>query len=230
MECHRIDALTKYVGLCELMPLCSAVVLFRGQPVHRGLLPSVARVAPTKDTTKNERESLRQIRLLGAQLLPATDLTDLDLMVLAQHFGHRTRLLDWTTNPLAALWFACSSKENGDGYVYILEGHSLLEVDVYESDPFLLPEVVAFQPRNSNSRVNAQHGWFTLHQYSPRSSRFDALDEIPQLSVNLQEITIPSDARLSILQSLDLMGINARTLFPDLSGLSQYLHWRTYET
>ena len=212
------------------MPLFSTVVLFRGQPVHRGLLPSVARVAPTDDSTTKERESLQQIRLLGAQLLPATDLADLDLMVLAQHFGHRTRLLDWTTNPLAALWFACADPNDRDGYVYILEGHLLLETDIYDRDPFSHSEIVAFQPRNTNARVSAQHGWFTLHQYSSESRRFVSLDEIPELSVSLHEIEIPKKARRSILQSLDLLGINARTLFPDLSGLARYMNWRTYET
>ena len=45
-------------------------------------------------------------------------------LVKFQHFGLPTRLMDTTTNPLVALFFACSSNTevNNDGIVYIFPG------------------------------------------------------------------------------------------------------------
>lgn len=38
----------------------------------------------------------------------------------AQHYGVPTRFLDWSANPLVALYFACKSKNTADGVVWLL--------------------------------------------------------------------------------------------------------------
>lgn len=45
---------------------------------------------------------------------------DLQLMQIAQHYGVPTKLLDFTRNPLVALYFACSEDTNNDSCVWMV--------------------------------------------------------------------------------------------------------------
>ena len=53
------------------------------------------------------------------------DVQDDDFLLLcyAQHFGVPTRLLDFSTNPLVALYFACKDLKSKDGAVWVLNSN-----------------------------------------------------------------------------------------------------------
>lgn len=221
-----VDSFASFVKQVEIFDVIAELVLFRGQPVQGSLLPSIARKDRTVDTTEHERSVLKQLRLMGASFSDVSGAGELELLVLARHFGLKTRLLDWTSNPLAALWFACADSSPGNVYVYALESDNLRRDGVYEKDPFHSALTRVFQPRLNNPRLVAQHAWFTLHCFSKSSKRFVPLERNPSTRPLLSEIVIPANRRREMLRSLDRHGISSRTLFPDLEGLCKHLNWK----
>ena len=231
MNTEHLTSFMSFMKAVDIYDLLAHHVVFRGQAVSGNLLPGVARKAPALNTTDHEKNLLHQLRLQGASMLPSYQESELDLLVRAQHFGLQTRLLDWTTNPLVALWFACNDYAAGDVYVYALIADDLLVADLYASDPFELDvfetaKTRVFQPRMNNARIVAQHGWFTLHRYSKKSSRFVPLEKNSEIRKHLTEYVIPASRREEMLVSMDRLGVNAKSLFPDFEGMCRHLNWQ----
>lgn len=102
-------------------------VLFRGHTNCSWLLePKIARLKLRNRFRLPGAES-ELLRDFKRQALPylARDLqNDWDWLAPAQHHGLPTRLLDWTTNALVALWFAVEQppEEDANGAVWMFYG------------------------------------------------------------------------------------------------------------
>ncbi len=147
-------------------------------------------------------------------------------MIYAQHFGLQTRLLDWTTNPLVALWFACQKEPENDGYVYLFfPSDDLFINDENIKSIFNITGTKIIKPMYNNERIVAQSGWFTIHPFSSKAKTFVPMDKNTRTKNKMFELIIPGKLKNTLMINLDKFGINYQSMFPDVSGLCSYLNW-----
>lgn len=207
--------------------LVGGTVLFRGQAKRGNLLPGIARKDPTNNTTAVEKTMLADLRRHGLTMIPSyVDIdNDWDMLVLAQHFGMKTRLLDWTSNALAAIYFACSGREPGDCYVYTLDADSLM-LPSLKGTPFSQRKTRVIHPNLSNDRIIAQSGYFTAHRFSESSAKFVPLERNPEVKKHLNEYVIAGKDRVDFLMTLERCGVTSKSIYPDIEGVCRFLNWR----
>jgi hypothetical protein len=203
-------------------------ILFRGQGSDKPLLPKIARNNPQSDTTELERKMLHELKRRTARDPSVLGKDDWDALVVAQHYGMATRLLDWTTNPLIALWFAISNRKiESDSYVFILPVSDDLLLDRNkESDPFATKTTRLFKPSINNQRLSAQAGWFTAHRFNKSTGKFVDLHHNTRMKRKVLMRKVHGKDKPAFLKALDRVGINQESLFPGLEGTCLYIDWQ----
>ena len=208
-------------------------ILFRGQSVDEPLLPRIARLRLRDRFRKTERHMFEDFKRRAIPYINFSSETDWDWLALAQHHGMATRLLDWTLNPLAALWFAISkppnrsakgSRRKGVVWVFFPERKDFI-IPKRSNSPFRIRGTRVFQPRHVASRINAQAGWFTTHAFVAKEKEFIPLERNHRYSTKLIKLRIPPKEFQEMRYQLDRLNINAASLFPDLDGLCEYITW-----
>jgi hypothetical protein len=224
---EAIDSVQGYIAFVE-QHCASALHLFRGQPTDRRLLPRIARLTLEADPPTVELRILDDLKRQAAPFLQATPGDDWEWLALAQHYGLATRLLDWTTNPLAALWFAVEKPSIVPlpGVVWIFRTRESDYVDPAANlSPFAIDRTRIYRPKHITRRIVAQAGWFTVHRYLSDSGKFIPLNMNTAYTSLLTKLIVPVKNFASLRRSLDRLGINAATLFADLDGLCRQIEF-----
>lgn len=208
----------------------NGITLYRGQNCDLPLLPKIARFNKSVNEILDiELKLIEEFEKRCKPFLGFEPDNDWDFLAYAQHFGLPTRLLDWSENPLIALWFAVSSKcDNGTpGVLWIFDVFESDIVADLEKDPLNMKKTIVFDPSHINKRITSQSGWFTVHQLKDKIiKKFVPLEQITNYKESLTKLIIPVDLFVGFRQKLNKLGINQSTIFADLDGLCKHLEWQ----
>jgi len=193
------------------------------------LIPSIGRLpALDNSSTDLERERflLDEFKMRSAMLIKIAPQNNWEWLSLAQHYGLPTRLLDWTDNPLVALYFATAHSAEEiysettlpDAAIYALISHIHID-STYHIDPFSIEETLEFRSPIISERVSNQSGLFTVH--CTPSKPFD--------TEKLHKFVIPGDLKREIFEKLSLLGFREETIYPGLDGIAKTLKLKYYK-
>lgn len=202
--------------------------IFRGvaDAVNHRLVPKVGRDNGQYDET-TERIIFANFRRRARQFVDTAGLGDWDLLALAQHHGLPTRLLDWTTNPLVAAYFAVTSKPlEATARVYAARAPQLVDPGLNDT-PFDCPDVRAFTPSAVAPRIVAQRGLFTVHPDPThpwdRGASLKVRGAPPPASTIFD---IEARYRAFFERKLFQLAIDASAIKADLDGVCETLAWQ----
>ena len=240
-EAVTISALAEY--LQALAPFRQRTAIYRGFRADEEKQATLKRCFdasdshPEMDIARFERELFDSFKRQAPLYIPARlPSDDWQWLALGRHYGLPTRLLDWTSNPLVALFFAVTetrSREHRTAQIYAVSFgplHRGAETMVSKEE---FPDPLAFDqsfgrfiPELAEPRLAAQQSVFTIA--GDPTLAIDPLLEAAREDGTVETykvFSVKPEQAAEIERELYRVGITRVTLFPDLRGLCETLEW-----
>ena len=189
--------------------------IYRGEPEHheepsyyRKICSSLYRQYAQIEANEFNIEVVQEEILAEAEAYNHETDDSFEVLTRIQHYGGKTNLIDFTTDYLIALFFACNNSDSltKDGRLILLQRTNERKDQI-------------FLPRNPRNRVIAQKSVFVRHPHG-----FLSPDDV-------EIITIPAPFKQLLLTHLrKYHGISAESIYNDLHGfiLNQSFHEDAY--
>lgn len=225
----------------QIESLDTGTWIFRGQASCMWpLLPSAHRNLGKDCITPNEvREfelsMLEEFRRRARFFISNPPHTIVDWLVFAQHYGIPTRLLDWTENPLVALFFSVRqpNASQSDSVIFAMKVNDEKAPLSTEEDPFSVSDIRLLRPNYLDLRMLVQASIFTVEPFrkideicSQRDSNLGSSQnsgnsgDSKDVGREVRFWFIEAAQKRRIYENLDRLGFSDRTMFPGLESLS----------
>lgn len=191
--------------------------IYRGQAEDWPLIPSIGRINITiiKDLLDLEEYIIEKLKQYGYPYFKSNVETYSDWILHAQHHGLPTRLLDFTTNPLKALYFAVEDeKSETDGVVWSVD-----EFCDVRFPSLGAKEVVFFAPPHISNRITAQESAFAVFPLARNSVEIKPLEIINKNRLVYTKVNIPMEHKAKIKNELSVLGINKMSIYQGIDGV-----------
>ena len=199
-----------------------------------------------------ERELLVSARAAGY----GRTIGDIELLAILQHHGAATRLLDVSSDPMVAMWFAVENQDllAEDGALFAINISDAMVIGGNEGGRWteildsMRPGVIAFyEPPGADERIKVQRGRFIFSKLtgdeppelslpidikdwdSGRRARFfdQARGSGRPVPPSILVLNIPGRIKQRLLGLLEnSYGYTSETMFPDLSGFAAANGWQ----
>lgn len=240
----EIKTLSDFIDFARKGQPDIATFIYRAQPAQWRtsenlmfdaiLVPSIFRQhnRPGISLSDLEHQMIRDFQREAHAWLSVTPASEIEWMALAQHHGIPTRLLDWTTNPLVALFFAV---ENSCAeFDSIIHRGKIYDVQIYdyenvgEQDTKTFDQKIApfrfYMPTYTDRRLAAQSSCFTLHpqmELYEQAEYFHHFTEVLPRELAVTTCVVPRARFGTIKAELYEVGVSYKNLFPGLDGLGR---------
>lgn len=190
--------------------------IFRGHSAYKWeLKPSIGRYYHDewKNVLELEQKSLADFKKRSVPYLKHKPNSDIEWLCLMQHHGCATRLLDFTTSPLIALFFASDPEKENDGAL-IAATYGRTYENVNDENLFERSNSFAYHPSHITERIIGQQGCFI----------YSNLPNHPLNNKQIKKYRILKHQKYLIRKELEVLGIDYSVLFPGIDGVCKNIN------